>query len=226
LRDELQPNGLEVVTVALDLQGLERAGKWIEIADPNHPSLIDQEHRLDELLGVVNVPSGVWIDEEGVIVRPPEPAFPEMSIAAWADRPIPEDLDPYLRDVLLESRQIRVQPKKYVAALRDWAVKGAASQYALSPDQVVERSRPRPPEVSSAAAHFELGQHLYQDGAKDAAVAHFREAHRLQPDNWTYKRQAWSMAHKYQGPSDEYDSDWLSDVRKLGPANYYPKLDM
>ena len=26
-----------------------------------------------------------------------------------------------------------------------------------------------------------------------AAIAHFNECHRLQPDNWTYKRQAWSL---------------------------------
>ena len=46
------------------------------MAEAEHPSLIDEAHLLDELLGVVNVPSGVWIDEQGVIVRPPEPAFP------------------------------------------------------------------------------------------------------------------------------------------------------
>jgi hypothetical protein len=229
LREELHPKGLEVVTVALDILGLTKAQKYIEAANQSHPSLIDRSHRLDTLLGIVNVPTGVWIDEAGVIVRPPEPAFPELSIAAIPIEdlpPVPSGIDVYLRDVLLESRKIRTDPFKYVSALRDWVDKGDASKYALSPDQVIERSRPRPPEVAVAAAEFEMGQHLQRQGHPEDAAAHFREAHRAQPDNWTYKRQAWSLARRDQGPTDVYDSDWLSDVRKIGAENYYPPLDM
>ena len=51
LREELHPKGLEVVTVALDLKGVETAGRWIEAAAPRHPALIDQAHVLDELEG-------------------------------------------------------------------------------------------------------------------------------------------------------------------------------
>jgi hypothetical protein len=57
-------------------------------------------------------------------------------------------------------------------------------------------------------------------------VKWFREAHRLQPENWTYKRQAWSLADPLQGPTDEYDSDWLTEVRKLGAENYYPAVEL
>ena len=79
LREELHPRGLEVVTVALDLKGVETAGRWIEAAAPRHPALIDRAHVVDELLGIVNVPSGVWIDEGGAIVRPAEPAVPRRA---------------------------------------------------------------------------------------------------------------------------------------------------
>ena len=54
----------------------------------------------------------------------------------------------------------------------------------------------------------------------------FREAHRLAPDNWTYKRQAWTLADPLQGPTSEYDSDWLTDVRKIGAENYYPAVEL
>jgi hypothetical protein len=229
VRDELHPKGLELVTVALDTGGIEAAGPWIEQAHPSHPSLIDREHRMDELFGVVNVPTGVWIDEEGTIVRPPEPAWPGKSRLRGlfgGRREIPEGLDPYLRDTLEETKRIRVDPQKYVTALRDWVELGAESTYALSPDEVLERSRPRPREVGEAAAHFELGQHFWREGRREDAVRHLREAHRLQPDNWTYKRQAWSFVNPLQGPSEEFEGDWVKDVREIGPENYYPQLDM
>jgi hypothetical protein len=84
------------------------------------------------------------------------------------------------------------------------------------------RSRTRSAEASAAAAHFELGAWLRSHVSIDAARAHFREAHRLDPSNWTYRRQAWSFEDPLQGPSEHYDSDWLSDVRTLGAENYYP----
>ena len=181
---------------------------------------------MDEVFGITNVPSGVWIDEEGTIVRPPEPAFPLKRGMEKILRTLPEGLDPYLVDVLLEARKIRHEPEKYVAALSDWASNGSKSRFVLSEQEVLSRSGTRSEGVARAAAHFELGQHLHRSGHEDDAVPHFKEAHRLQPENWTYKRQAWSFAHPLQGPSDQYEGDWLSEVRKRGAENYYPQLQM
>ena len=226
VREELHPKGLEIVTVALEVRGMEKAKRWIEAANPQHPSLVDEAHALDELFGVVNVPSGIWIDELGMIARPPETAYPAIPNFLKQGSELPENLDDYLADVLRESAKIRIQPRRYMNALREWVASGSASRYALTPEEVIGRSRARPPEAAEAAAQFELGQHLHRAGHPNDAVAHFREAHRLQPENWTYKRQAWTMVHTSQGPSDVYDGDWLSDVRKLGAENYYERLDM
>jgi hypothetical protein len=210
--------------VALDTGGVEAAGPWIDRAKTTHPALIDEAHLLDELLGVVNVPSGIWVDEQGVIVRPPEPAFP------WHPRQPSEELLAQLPAVaaeqLREAQKIRIDPDSYLAALRDWVALGPGSRYALSPDEVVARSQPRGEDEARAAAAFELGQHLQRAGHGQDAVRFFREAHRLQPQNWTYKRQAWSLADPLQGPTEQYESDWLSDVRKLGAENYYPAVDL
>jgi hypothetical protein len=235
LRSELHPQGLEIVTVALDTAGAQAARPWIEAAKPEHPSLIDQAHILDELLGVVNVPNGVWIDEDGMIVRPPEPAYASRPVLFRGERrersntTIEQEDTPQRRrakELVNAVKKICIQPELYVAALRDWVANGSASRYALSPDEVIRRSHPRSPEVAQAAASFELGQYLYRLGYPDNAVPWFRNAHRLQPDNWTYKRQAWTFADPGQGPTALYDGDWLSDVQAIGPENYYPQLDM
>ena len=76
LREELYPKGFEIVTVALDTGGAEAARPYVEAAGSRHPSLVDVRHRLDELLGIKNVPEAVWIDEEGMLVRPPRPRRP------------------------------------------------------------------------------------------------------------------------------------------------------
>ncbi|CAN5507525.1 hypothetical protein BH23CHL2_BH23CHL2_35740 [soil metagenome] len=186
--------------------------------------MIDQGHLLDELFGIVNVPSGVWIDEQGVIVRPPETAYPRRP--GFLDRQPPPDATPRQIQAAEAVRNLRIDAETYIAALRDWVDRGPSSPYALPPDEVVERSRPRSRNHALAATHFELGQHLHRSGHPDDAAGHFREAHRLDPANWTYKRQAWSFVDPGQGPNDVYDGDWLSDVLEIGPENYYPELDI
>ncbi len=54
----------------------------------------------------------------------------------------------------------------------------------------------------------------------------FRESHRLAPDNWTYRRQAWSFADPGQGPTEKYEGDWLSDVERTGAENYYAPVNL
>jgi hypothetical protein len=206
--------------VALDVGGVEAAAPWIERARSTHPALIDQAHLLDELLGIVNVPTGVWFDEEGLIVRPPEPAFPWRPRAPSAE--LLASLPPITVEQLREAQKMRIEPERYVAALRDWVRRGPRSRYALSPEEVRSRCAPRDERHSRAAACFELAQHLQRSGHGDDAVAWFREAHRLAPENWTYKRQAWSLADPLQGATELYDSDWLTEVRALGAENYYP----
>lgn len=226
LRTELHPNGLEIVTVALDLDA-EAAKPWIDKSSASHPSLIDRAHRLDELFGVVNVPSGIWIDELGVIVRPPEPAWPGKSMFREMMKgapPLPDDADPYIKRSLGVTAKIKTNPALYLNALRDWVANGAASRFALTADEVIARSRPRAKDGSLAAAHFEIGQHLWRAGNNDAAVVHFKRAHELHPENWTYKRQAWQFVSPLlQNAREVYGTDWATEAERSGPENYYPQ---
>jgi tetratricopeptide (TPR) repeat protein len=228
LREELKPQGLEVVTIALDLA--DAAHESIEKAAPQHPALIDELHSVGGLFGIVNVPSGVWIDENGIIVRPPEPAWPGKSM--WREivkipEKLPDDLDPFLRKALEQTAKIKTNPAKYLAALRDWVANGSESKYALTPEEVTSRSEGRSTETSEAAAHFEIGQYLQKGGHGDDAVEHYKRAHELQPDNWTYKRQAWNhISPLLQDARAVYGTGWADEVEKFGAENYYRPSDL
>ncbi|HEX6393577.1 MAG TPA: hypothetical protein VFZ97_09055 [Acidimicrobiales bacterium] len=192
LWEELNPLGLEIVDVCLEMAGPEVARPFVEAAGSTHPSLIDETHRMDSLFGITNVPMVVWIDETGTLVRPPERAMP-MPVGKRALQ-IAEMIGG------LDEREA------YVAKLRDWVSNGADSRYALSPQQVVDRSRPQPMTASEAAAHFEIAQHFWRsEGLTDRVIRHFNAAHELQPDNVTFKRQAWSaLAVERNGDSHEW----------------------
>ncbi len=223
VREELRPLGLEIVAVAMDTN-VASAYPFIDAANTSYPQLLDPEHSLGALLGIINVPMAVWIDEDGVLVRPAEPAFAPRE-RGYGDVDLPPETPQRMREMLAEASKLEVDLQLTVTMLRDWARNGKKSQYALTPDEVIARSAPRPKEVALAAANFELGQHLHRAGREADARPFFRDAHRLQPENWTYKRQAWSMVDPLQGPSEYYDGDWLSDVRKIGAKNYYAKVE-
>jgi hypothetical protein len=229
LYEELASDGFEIVTVALDTDR-EAARPFAEAARPTHPSLVDEALSLVDRFGITNVPFALWIDEGGTIVRPAEVAFPQPAQQASSDEAnarqeaaiaqMPEQA----RAVVEAMTKTVDRTGRYTDAVRDWVANGADSRFALSPDEVVARSRPRPTEFGLAAAHFELGQHLHRGGFPLDAVPHFREAHRLDPENWSYPRDAMSLVDPSWGKV--YDRDLLSEVAEVGPASFYPPLDL
>lgn len=190
------------------MAGPEVARPFVEAAASTHPSLIDQTHYMDSRFGVTNIPQVMWIDENGTIVRPPEPASP-LPVG---------DAAVQMAELVGRSEE----RERYVAMVRDWVAKGSASRYALSPDEVVGRSRERSPAISEAAAHFELAQHLWRgEGFSERALAHFNAAHELQPDNITYKRQAYS-ALAISRSGDEDPDGWTRFRQVPGEGEDWP----
>ncbi|MCW2830663.1 MAG: hypothetical protein JWP31_1355, partial [Aeromicrobium sp.] len=160
------------------------------------------------------------------IVRPAEPAWPGRTPQIEMMEHDTSELSPDHGDVAAEVRKMGIDPDRYPRMLRDWVERGADSEFVLDASEVVARSQPRSLDESAAAAHFELGQKLHRDGHADAAVDHFREAHRLHPANWTYKRQAWNLtAPGSVRDVPGYEGSWLDDVRAAGAENYYVRID-
>ncbi len=193
--EELKDKNFEIVAAAQDSDGEAAAGKSYDRAKATYTTLIDPEHTVSSLYQMVNVPSGVWIDEQGKIVRPAEVA--------------------YSTKVALLS--IKVDGDKYVAALRDWVNNGDKSAYALPPAQLQERLAPRSEAAALADANFKLGVYFHQQKDDARADEYFAEAQRLQPDDWNYHRQQWSFGK-------EALKRWGEKFRALNGKEYYEPL--
>lgn len=208
--------------MALDVEP-DHARPWVEAAKPTHPSVVDTEHVTNAAFGFTNIPMAVWIDEDGVLVRPAEGASIERS--SLRDLDVPDGLPEQLTKMLHAVKEIPDDSEQYRAALLDWVHNGRSSKFVLSPDDVVRRSQPRSDDEARAAACFELGNHLRLTVGHDAAVTWWREAHRLHPLNLAYKRQAWTLVTTapgatendlMQGPNDVYEGNLLDDVLGAG----------
>ena len=69
-----------------------------------------------------------------------------------------------------------------------------------------------------ADAEFSLAEYLFHSGHGPEAIPHFKEAQRLDPDNWNYKRQAWLLSDAEK----DYGTTFMKEVQKLNGKPYYP----
>jgi hypothetical protein len=145
------------------------------------------------------VPSGIWIDERGRIVRPGE--------SAWTS----DKNDTY------GGKELVIHGDAYVAALRDWVEKGDESAYVLSDEAFAKRVTRRSSTEMEAEATFKLAVWFQQNGDRERAAKYFDRAQTLNPDDWNYHRQDWSF-----GPNA--GRKWLEKFQKTD-KEYYP-LDM
>jgi hypothetical protein len=203
LYEDLEDNNFVVIAVALETGGAATATEWIQKANPTYPCLIDEHHTVAKLYGMINVPTAVWIDEMGRVVRPSEPAGAS----------IPER-DPKTGQVSDEARE-RSQARKtyYFQAVRDWAHKGDSSVHSLSASEAQQRVVTPVGENPLAAANFSMAVYLHQQGFQEDAKGYFHEAARLEPMRWNYRRQIWNLIPDLDARGEFRDAlkDWGDD---------------
>ncbi|MBV8407977.1 MAG: TlpA family protein disulfide reductase [Alphaproteobacteria bacterium] len=207
LYDELKDKGFMVVAVAEESRGAEHARPWIEQSNSTYWQLIDTEHRLSDLYNLVNVPQAVWIDETGVIVRPPETAgstdhFRRMNLET-------RTMSPEDQAARLAARQA------YLDAVRDWVNTG---KHALAADAARAEMPKVTPEIAEARARFRLGVWLRDHGRTTEGDRQMDIASNLHPESWSMRRQAADLQDvgKASGP------DFWKRVQALGDRPYYP----
>jgi peroxiredoxin len=186
LHEELGPKGFVPITVALDT-GADAARPFIERAAPTHPALIDPEHRVADLFNMINVPTMVWIDEDGRIVRPNDQQFGSDMFVQLTGKP----------------------SAPFLAALRAWVHEG---RNALAPDDVREQQLLPSADQQLARAEFRLAWHLHELGRYDAAERHFLRAGELAPNDWTIRRAQLPIRGIDPMTSDEFIALWHEGI--------------
>jgi hypothetical protein len=192
----------------------EAVRPWIESANPTYVTLIDQNHVLSSLYNMVNVPQAVWIDENGIVVRPTETA---------GSIDILRDFDPAIGGFPPETLEKAGEAKNtYVGAVKDWAIKGSASRYVF--DAVAARAHVPAMTDDMALAHatFQLGQYLYREGRTEEAEALFARCRELHPASWNIFRQTTEKEETGIAVGEEF---W-GKVMSLADEQYYPSVDM
>jgi len=178
--------------VALD-ERTEDVAPWAA-ETPDLPVLIDRDHVVAELYGIINVPTMVWIDENDRIVRPTTAEFGTDMFVEFHGRssgPFLEALERWVVDDVIastDSDEIR------------------AGQMLPSPDQMQARAERR------------LAAHLLRTGAPDAAERHFARAAELAPLDFTIRRG--SMPLRGQDPFGQEFFDFYQEWEAAGSPTY------
>ena len=169
---ELEPAGLSVITIAQD-RDVEEVRPFIERANPGHPSLIDAQHVVFQRYGFINVPTAIWIDENGQIARPPRVE--------------------HASNLFQFAHGLDCEP--HMAALRTWVATG---QTDFAREACAQETMPPTAADQAARAEHALAFYLYNAGLEEAAGTHWDRAIQLAPFDWTIRRG--SMGMRGQNP--------------------------
>jgi AhpC/TSA family len=197
LYEELKGFNFTVITVAMD-KSADDARPWIEASRPAHPSLIDTQHLVADLYNMVNVPTVVWIDERGRIVRPNDVAFGSDTF-----------------------RQLTgIDSGKHTAALRAW-VSGDVDS--LPEDEVRSLQALPTRQDEEARAEFGLGLWLFEHGREEAAERHFLRGGELAPYDFMIRRG--SLPMRGIDPMGPEFAKMMAEWRAAGNSYYQPLPD-
>ena len=155
LTEELAPLGLDLVAVALD-DDAERVRHWTNRA--GLPPVLDPEHRLSDVFGVVNVPSTVWLEKDGRVAKAPTIAPGDDQFKEFTD----------------------VDSERHHEALRRWVHDGVVPEQPSTPADDAD--------LRLARAERRLAAWLHRAGHMEAAERHFEAAVAQAPLDFSIRR--------------------------------------
>jgi hypothetical protein len=169
--EEINDPNFVLICVAEDTGGEAVAGPIFDAANPTYVQVIDENHLISSLFSFVNVPSAVWIDEEGRIVRIDEGTYSKIHEFGDGEQKIV-----FGNDV-------------YAPALKDWVANGAASRHVQTATEVSGSIRRHSDDELRADAAFRLGNLFRRHGQNEKADQYWAMAESLNPDSVNFFRQ-------------------------------------
>jgi hypothetical protein len=176
--EEINDPDFVLLCVAEDTGGEAVAGPIFDAANPTYIQIIDEDHIISSAFNFVNVPSSVWIDEEGKIVRIDEGSYSKVHTIGEGEQAIT-----FGNDV-------------YTPALKDWVAKGAASEFVQSAATVTDNIRDHSEDQQKADAAFRLGNLFRTHGKKEKAEHYWSLAQQLNPDSINFIRQNLTLSEE------------------------------
>ncbi|HEY3480656.1 MAG TPA: TlpA disulfide reductase family protein, partial [Streptomyces sp.] len=163
----LSPEGFSVVSVAVDRQPAD-AEPWLREAGlreaaATHTALIDADGSVADLYQVLNVPTVVWIDEEGRVARPNDTQFATDLFRSMSG----------------------LDSGRAMAALERWV---RDDESGLTADEVASHAPRVTAAQQQARTEAALALWLHRAGHSAEAAEHFAEAERLAPEDVTIWR--------------------------------------
>jgi len=188
--EALRDRGFSVVAVALD-EDAEAVRPFADAA-PGLTVLLDREHEVAERYGMVNVPTVVWIDEDGRIVRSNDAQFSD--------------------DQFVEFHGKASGP--HLEALRKWVLEGEGPEADAGATEALTPSG----DVALARIERRLAVHLQRLGLDEAAERHFARAVELAPLDFPVRRG--SMPLRGQDPFGDEFFELYAEWEAIGRPYY------
>ena len=172
--EDLEDDNFVLIAAAQDSGGEAAAGQWYDAAKATYVTLVDEQHAISSLFDLVNVPSAVWIDEDGFVRRIDEGSYATVH----------------------KMGEFEFGRADYAPLLKAWVETGA---HVKPVAEFAATLSVRSPEVALADPTFKLGVHFQQQGDDAKANHYWERAQALNPDSWNYHRQDWSFTPEEAG---------------------------
>jgi hypothetical protein len=127
----------------------------------------------------------------------------------------------YSMTIKLGGGNFAIGTDEYRPAVRDWVLKGAASEHVWGAEKVASKIRRRTSDEALAEPTFKLGVYFFQQKNEALARQYWKRAQELFPDSWNFHRQDWTFTS--EGSSGK---SFLEKRQNLGDKPYYAPLEI